>query len=120
MGDTGNALLATIAIIAALYYRDRTGQAQAVSTSIVNAGILHTSYAWVHSDGREPDWGHVDGEQFGLSPYYRLYRCARWANGCSWPQMTQEERRSSGAWYRATPEGENAEAVAAWLGSLLR
>ena len=37
MGDTGNALLAAIAITAALYHRDRTGEAQAVSTSIVNA-----------------------------------------------------------------------------------
>ena len=74
MGDTGNALLAAIAITAALFHRERTGQGQAVSTSIVNAGLLHTSYAWIHADGSEPDWGHVDGEQFGLSPYYRLYR----------------------------------------------
>ena len=76
MGDTGNALLAAIAITAALFHRERTGQGQAVSTSIVNAGLLHTSYAWIHADGSEPDWGHVDGEQFGLSPYYRLYQCA--------------------------------------------
>jgi crotonobetainyl-CoA:carnitine CoA-transferase CaiB-like acyl-CoA transferase len=75
MGDTGNALLAAIAITIALYHRDRTGDAQAVSTSIVNAGLLHTSYAWIRSDGSEPDWGHVDGDQYGLSPYYRLYRC---------------------------------------------
>ena len=76
MGDTGNALLAAIAITSALYHRDRTGEGQAVSTSIVNAGLLHTSYAWIHSDGRAPDWGQVDGDQFGLSPYYRLYQCA--------------------------------------------
>ena len=76
MGDTGNALLAAIAIVTALYHRDQTGEGQAVSTSIVNAGLLHTSYAWIHADGSEADWGHVDGDQFGLSPYYRLYRCA--------------------------------------------
>ena len=40
MGDTGNALLAAIAITRALYHRDRTGEGQAVSTSIVNAGLL--------------------------------------------------------------------------------
>ncbi len=71
MGDTGNALLAAIAIIAALYHRDKTGEGQAVSTSIVNAGLLHTSYAWIHADGTPGDWGHVDGDQFGLSPFYR-------------------------------------------------
>jgi crotonobetainyl-CoA:carnitine CoA-transferase CaiB-like acyl-CoA transferase len=80
MGDTGNALLAAIAIVAALYHRDRTGEGQAVSTSIVNAQLLSTSYAWIHADGTPGDWGHVDADQCGLSPYHRLYRCGddRW------------------------------------------
>ncbi len=76
MGDTGNAMLAAIAIVSALYHRERTGEGQAVSTSIVNAGLFHTSYAWIHADGAPGGWGHVDGGQHGLSPYYRLYRCA--------------------------------------------
>jgi crotonobetainyl-CoA:carnitine CoA-transferase CaiB-like acyl-CoA transferase len=76
MGDTGNALLAAIAIVAALFHRDKTGEGQSVSTSIVNAGLLHTSYAWIHADGTPAECGHVDKEQFGLSPFYRLYKCA--------------------------------------------
>ncbi|MCU1460113.1 MAG: L-carnitine dehydratase/bile acid-inducible protein [Acidimicrobiales bacterium] len=76
MGDTGNALLAAIAITAALYHRDRTGHGQAVSTSIVNAGLLGMSYAWIHADGTPGDWAHVDAGQYGLSPRYRLYECA--------------------------------------------
>lgn len=80
MGDTGNALLAAIAIVAALYHRDRTGQTQAVSTSIVNAQLLHASYAWIRADGSRGDWQSVDRDQYGLSPSYRLYECAdsRW------------------------------------------
>jgi len=80
MGDTGNALFAAIAITAALYHRDRTGEAQAVSTSIVNAGLLATSYAWIAADGTPADWGHVDRAQTGLSDDYRMFRCAddRW------------------------------------------
>jgi crotonobetainyl-CoA:carnitine CoA-transferase CaiB-like acyl-CoA transferase len=80
MGDTGNALLAAIAITSALYHRDKTGAGQEVGTSIVNAGLLHTSYAWIHADGSPGDWAHVDAGQFGLSPYYRMYECAdgRW------------------------------------------
>ena len=80
MGDTGNALLAAIGITAALYHRDRTGEGQEVSTSIVNAGLLNTSYAWIHADGRPGDWLHVDGGQHGLSPFYRLYQAGdgRW------------------------------------------
>jgi crotonobetainyl-CoA:carnitine CoA-transferase CaiB-like acyl-CoA transferase len=76
MGDTGNALLAAIAITAALYHRERTGEGQGVSTSIVNAGLFHTSYAWVHEDGTPASWDHVDVGQYGLGPFYRMYRCA--------------------------------------------
>lgn len=118
MGDTGNALLAAIAITAALYHRDRTGEGQAVSTSIVNAGLLHTSYAWIHSDGSEPDWGRVDRDQFGLSPYYRLYRCA----GDEWvflAAVTPEERARLRASLPGAPDGDDPESVIAWLTSSL-
>ena len=80
MGDTGNALLAAIAITSALFHRDRTGEGQEVATAIVNAGLLHTSYAWVHADGSPGDYHHVDGDQVGFSAHYRMYRAAddRW------------------------------------------
>jgi crotonobetainyl-CoA:carnitine CoA-transferase CaiB-like acyl-CoA transferase len=93
MGDTGNALLAAIAITTALYHRDRTGEGQEVSTSIVNAGLLHTSYAWIHDDGTPGDWDHVDVNQYGLSPYYRLYRCAdaRWIFVAAVTEHEQEQ-----------------------------
>jgi crotonobetainyl-CoA:carnitine CoA-transferase CaiB-like acyl-CoA transferase len=76
MGDTGNALLSAIAISAALYHRDLTGHGQEVSTSIVNAGLLHTSYAWIDADGAPSDWGHVDAGQYGLNLWYRLFECS--------------------------------------------
>ena len=80
MGDTGNAMLSAIALTAALYHRERTGRGQQVGTSIVNAGLLHTSYAWIHADGSAGAWGQVDAAQYGLSPCYRLYECV----GGSW------------------------------------
>jgi crotonobetainyl-CoA:carnitine CoA-transferase CaiB-like acyl-CoA transferase len=76
MGDTGNALLAAIGITAALGLRERTGDGQSVATSIVNACLLQTAYAWIPDTGPAPDWGHVDAGQYGLSPYYRIYHCA--------------------------------------------
>jgi crotonobetainyl-CoA:carnitine CoA-transferase CaiB-like acyl-CoA transferase len=116
MGDTGNALLAAIAIAAALFHRDRTGQGQAVSTSIVNAGLLHTSYAWIHADGSEPDWGHVDGEQFGLSPYYRLYRCSvgEWVFLAA---LTAEAQAKLREILPDAPAGDDPESIASWLSS---
>ena len=116
MGDTGNALLAAIAIVTALYHRDKTGEGQAVSTSIVNAGLLHTSYAWIHADGSEADWGHVDGDQLGLSPYYRLYRCAlgEWIFLAA---LTTEARAQLRATLPGAPVSDDDESVAAWLSS---
>jgi crotonobetainyl-CoA:carnitine CoA-transferase CaiB-like acyl-CoA transferase len=114
MGDTGNALLAAIAITAALYHRDRTGEGQAVGTSIVNAGLLHTSYAWIHADGIAGDWTHVDGGQFGLSPYYRMYECAdgRWLFLAA---VSEEERSRLAAVVDGAeanvPEAEVAESL---------
>jgi crotonobetainyl-CoA:carnitine CoA-transferase CaiB-like acyl-CoA transferase len=104
MGDTGNALLAAIAITTALYHRERTGEGQAVSTSIVNAGLLHTSYAWVYFDGTPSGWGHVDGDQLGLSPDYRLYRCA----GESWLAVAAVTDEQSAALHAL---GNDLEAV---------
>jgi crotonobetainyl-CoA:carnitine CoA-transferase CaiB-like acyl-CoA transferase len=116
MGDTGNALLAAIAITTALYHRDRTGVGQAVSTSIVNAGLLHTSHAWVHSDGRAPEWGQVDRDQFGLSAYYRLYRCA-FGEWVFLAAVTSEARATLQALLPGAPKTEDEASVADWLGS---
>ncbi|MGD0395007.1 MAG: CoA transferase, partial [Acidimicrobiales bacterium] len=109
-------LLAAIAITIALYHRDRTGEGQAVSTSIVNAGLLHTSYAWIHSDGTPGDWGQVDGGQFGLSPYYRLYQCAlgEWVFLAA---VTSEARARLRTLLPGEPTGDDPESVADWLGS---
>ena len=116
MGDTGNALLAAIAITTALYHRDRTGEGQAVSTSIVNAGLLHTSYAWIYSDGTAPDWGQVDGDQFGLSPYYRLYQCAL-GGWVFLAAVTSEAQATLRTLLPGEPSGGDAGSVADWLGS---
>src|SRR5207245_268895 len=40
LGDTGNGFLSAIGVIQALYHRRRTGEAQSVDTSILNAGML--------------------------------------------------------------------------------
>jgi crotonobetainyl-CoA:carnitine CoA-transferase CaiB-like acyl-CoA transferase len=117
MGDTGNGLLAAIAITAALYHRDRTGVGQEVSTSIVNAQLLHSSYAWIHADGTPAPWGRVDAGQHGLSPFYRLYECAdgRWLFVAA---VRPEHRRSLAAVVgEARIAVESPETAAAMLAS---
>lgn len=76
MGDTGNGFLSAVAVMQALYHRDKTGEGQFVDTSIVNAGLLNTSYAVAKSDGSGFDRPKLDGEQYGYDAGHRLYQTA--------------------------------------------
>jgi crotonobetainyl-CoA:carnitine CoA-transferase CaiB-like acyl-CoA transferase len=76
-GDTGNGFLSAIAIIQALYHRDRTGEGQFLGTSILAACLVNTSYAWVDAasgDGIERP--KIDSMMFGTGPTDRLYETA--------------------------------------------
>lgn len=72
-GDTGNGFLSAVAVCAALYHRDRTGEGQFVDTSIVNAGLLNTSYAVAKPDGTGFERPRIGGDQVGYSAGHRLY-----------------------------------------------
>jgi len=76
MGDTGNGFLSAIGVIQALYHRDRTGEGQFVDTSILNACLLNSSYAWITADGTGGARPRLDGNQLGLSALYRLYQAS--------------------------------------------
>jgi crotonobetainyl-CoA:carnitine CoA-transferase CaiB-like acyl-CoA transferase len=73
LGDTGNGFLSAIAILQALYHREKTGEGQFCDTSIVNAHLLNSSYAVTRADGSGFERPHVDGQQFGYSATIRLY-----------------------------------------------
>ncbi len=74
LGDTGNGFFSAIGVIQALYHRRRTGEAQAVDTSILNAGMLVASMTAVKPDGTSLPKPQLDAMQLGFSPYYRLYQ----------------------------------------------
>lgn len=76
LGDTGNGFLSAIGVIQALYHRARTGEAQAVDTSILNAGLLISSMASVRPDGTPLPRPQLDAMQLSLGPLYRLYETA--------------------------------------------
>lgn len=76
LGDTGNGFLSVIGVLQALYHRHRTGEPQAVDTSILNAGLLLASAASVKADGTSLPRPQLDRMQLGLGPFYRLYRTA--------------------------------------------
>jgi crotonobetainyl-CoA:carnitine CoA-transferase CaiB-like acyl-CoA transferase len=72
-GDIGNGYLSVVAVVQALYERERTGHGQEVHTSITYAGLLNSSYTYLGSDGEEGETHSLDADQTGLSALYRLY-----------------------------------------------
>jgi len=92
-GDTGNGFLSAVAMINALYHRDRTGQGQMVDTSIVNAGLLNTSYAVATPDGKGFERPQIEGMQFGFSAGHRVYEtsqgllCVVLVNQSHWDEL---------------------------------
>ena len=74
--DTGNGYFSAIAVIQALLHRQKTGNGQAVDTSIINAGLLVASMASITADGSPLPRPALDAMQLGLHAAYRLYPTA--------------------------------------------
>jgi crotonobetainyl-CoA:carnitine CoA-transferase CaiB-like acyl-CoA transferase len=99
LGDTGNGFLSAIGVIQALYHRARTGEAQSVDTSILNAGLLVASMAALRPDGMPLPRPRLDQMQLGLGPLYRLYETSD-----GWACIAA-----------LTPDHREALAAATWL-----
>jgi crotonobetainyl-CoA:carnitine CoA-transferase CaiB-like acyl-CoA transferase len=74
-GDLGNGYLSAIAMVQALYHRDRTGQGQQVDTSILNAALFSSAQVYTDPGGKRFERPTVDSDLLGLSALYRLYEC---------------------------------------------
>lgn len=74
MCDASNAMLSVIGLLMALYHRDRTGEGQELWTSLLDGSMVFSSDV-VLVDGRPVPHPHLDKDQRGLDPRYRLYRC---------------------------------------------
>lgn len=126
--DHGNGYLSAIAVLQALYHRDRTGRGQAVDTNILNSGMLFSSDAFVAPDGI-PRRAHMNGDETGLGPLYRMYETrAGWifvvvTDEAEWEALCRGVGPSLAADPRfATAEARtaNADALTHVLGALFR
>jgi crotonobetainyl-CoA:carnitine CoA-transferase CaiB-like acyl-CoA transferase len=77
LGDVGNGFLSAIAVVQALFDRELTGRGQLVETSILDAQLLNSSYAWLAGDGTPAERPRLDAMQFGTGPFHRLYETAQ-------------------------------------------
>ncbi len=73
MGDTTNAFQSVIAVLIALYHRQRTGEGQYVWSSLLNGGALCGSEGFVAKNGTAPSRAKLNKSQTGIHPLYRLY-----------------------------------------------
>jgi crotonobetainyl-CoA:carnitine CoA-transferase CaiB-like acyl-CoA transferase len=70
--DTTNALSSVVGVLTALAHRDRTGEGQAVWTSLINAATYCCSDVHLTEDGAA-DPPKLDKAQTGFGALYRLY-----------------------------------------------
>ncbi|MBI3744263.1 MAG: CoA transferase, partial [Chloroflexi bacterium] len=77
MCDTGNAMQSVVAVLQALYHRDKSGEGQFVTTNLLNCGLLYNSDYFEAERLEGPSRPEIDKAQTGLSPLYRLYQTQR-------------------------------------------
>lgn len=70
--DTTNALASVVGVLTALAHRDRTGEGQAVWTSLLNAAVYVNSDVYLTADGAS-DPPKLNKSQTGFGALYRLY-----------------------------------------------
>ena len=70
--DTTDALASTVGVLVALADRDRTGEGQAVWTSLLNAAVYVNSEVYLTPDGAA-DPPKLNKSQTGFRALYRLY-----------------------------------------------
>ena len=75
LGDFGNGVASAVAVIQALYHRERTGRGQFVDTSILDLGYLYNSYTHLPTSGPAPERPRLTADLLGMSALCRLYRC---------------------------------------------
>lgn len=72
-GDVASAMPSVLALLLALFHRNRTGEGQSMWTSILHGSMLYTADSWLAADGTPSPRPELDKEQLGLGPLYRLY-----------------------------------------------
>ena len=113
LGDTGNGFFSAIGVIQALYHRARTGEAQSVDTSILNAGLLVASMTALKADGTALPRPRLDRMQLGLGPLYRLYETKdSWACIAA---VTGSHREALAAATGIGPDALSAEHLEPWF-----
>jgi crotonobetainyl-CoA:carnitine CoA-transferase CaiB-like acyl-CoA transferase len=72
--DHANAFSSLFATLLALRHRERTGEGQFLTSSILGAAVVTASELYLGADGALPPFPEIDPGQHGIAPGYRIYR----------------------------------------------
>ena len=72
-GDVASAMPSVLAVLIALFHRNRTGEGQSMWSSIFTGSMLYSLDSWLDSEGHPSPRPILDAEQLGLDALYRLY-----------------------------------------------
>ena len=72
-GDIAAAMPSVLALLMALFHRNRTGEGQFMWSSIFHGSMLYTADSWLDAEGTPSPRPSLDKEQLGLDALYRLY-----------------------------------------------
>ena len=72
-GDIAAAFPSVLALLMAQFHRTRTGEGQAMWSSILHGSMQYTLDSWLDADGTPSERPTLDKEQLGLGALYRLY-----------------------------------------------
>ncbi len=75
-GDVAAAMPSALALLIALYHRDRGGPGQSMWMSLFHGAMLYTADSWLGPDGAPSPRPSLDARQLGFGPLYRLYETA--------------------------------------------
>jgi len=129
LGDKGNGYLCAIAVVQALYDRERTGEGQRVDASIINGALFNNSRVYTTPDGRCFERPKTDRDQLGFSATYGLYGCAsgwlclaalteaHWSALCTVVPALAADPRFADADARRADDAALREVLAAELGA---
>jgi len=107
------AMSSALAVVLAVYHRDRTGQTQDVAGSLLGAGVLTASEIFLRPDGSRAPFAELSADQYALDEGHRIVQLTD-----GWVMVAADEDEQVRALSKVETSGRNCEDVLAELASM--